>query len=387
MNSVAIVYAQRTPIGRFGGALSSFHPTELSTQLLKKGLKDTGLQSHEINSVILGQVLTAGSGQAPARQVALKAGLNESTRTQTVNHVCGSGLTAVWNSARSIALGESLICAAGGQEVMSLAPHLAFLRQGKSFGDLTLTDHMIHDGLTNFEDGDSMGICADQMALEMNFSRTELDEFALLSYKRALDASNSNQFHKEIYPIQTPTELLSKDEEPYKAKLEKIPTLKPAFCKNGVLTAANSSSLNDGAAMLILINKDEALKRNLTILATIEGFAHSGVKPREFSRAPLSGIENLLKNHKLSPKDIDLYEINEAFATVPLIVSKALKIPLEKINVKGGAVALGHPIGASGARILVTLIHALREQGKRRGIASLCIGGGESVNILIRNEF
>jgi acetyl-CoA C-acetyltransferase len=336
----------------------------------------------------MGNVLTAGVGQAPARQASIGAGIPNTVGATTINKVCGSGLMAVHLASQSIRLGDAEICVAGGMESMSNAPYLVpGARSGLKYGNANLIDAMIHDGLWDVYNNMHMGSCAELCAKERKISREAQDKFTIESYQRALQSAAQKYFEAEIVPIEIKSKkgstIIKDDEEPTRFQPEKIPTLKPAFQENGTVTAANASSINDGAAALILTNETTAKKNGCEILGRIRGFSGAAMAPEWFTVAPSQAINNLLRKVDLKPSDIDLYEINEAFAVVSLAVATEVGIDLSKVNIRGGAVALGHPIGASGARILVTLLHALKQTGGKRGVAAICLGGGEAVAMLV----
>jgi acetyl-CoA C-acetyltransferase len=390
MKKVVITTAKRTPIGSFMGSLSSYSAAELGSFVIKAVLEDSKIDKNVVDEVIFGNVLTGGQGQAPARQAAIFAGLPYKTECLTINKMCGSGLKAVMLAHQSLLAGDAELIIAGGQESMSNAPYfLPKARTGYKFGHGEIIDSMIYDGLWDVYNNIHMGSCAEDCARKFSFSREQLDEFAVNSYKKAIDAQDRNRFEDELVkiPIKTKTGemLVEKDEEPTRVKFDKIPTLKPAFEKNGVVTAANASSINDGAAALIVTTEDKAKELGLTPLVEIIAQSSSAKTPIEFTTAPADAISKVLKKANLKTDDIDLYEINEAFAVVSLAVNQLLGLKSEKVNVNGGAVALGHPIGASGARILVTLIHEMKKRKAKYGIASLCIGGGEASALIVRN--
>lgn len=383
-----ILSAKRTPIGAFMGALSNFSASQLGAEAIKAAVKVSNIRKEDINEVIMGNVLTGGVGQAPARQAAIFADLPYSVECVTINKVCGSGLKSVMLAEQAIRCGDSDVIVAGGQESMSNAPYfLQKARSGYKMGNSELIDMMIFDGLWDIYSQSHMGLLAEKCAAEFNISRQEQDEFATTSYKRALEAQSKGYFDDEIVPIKASIgkELLAieKDEEPGKVKFEKIPQLKPVFKQDGTITAANASSIDDGAAALVVASENYVRSNNLKPLAKIIAHASFSGAPGWFTTAPVSAIQKVLKKANLEINDIDLFEINEAFAVVPIYAMKSLNIPIEKINVNGGAVSLGHPIGASGARILTTLIYALRRNNKKLGLASLCIGGGEANAMII----
>ena len=383
-----ILAAKRSPIGRFMGSLSSLTATDIGAQTLKALLKEADINPQELDACIVGQVLQAGAGQAPARQTALKAGLPYSTKCLTVNKVCGSGLQACFLARDACRLKESDILVAGGQESMSLAPHiLKKSRKGLNLGEHSLKDSILEDGLINPYDKEHMGLKGELCAKKYKISRSEQDEFAINSYKKAQAAQASSYFKNELAVITVPTKkedvIVSQDEEPNFVKYDKIPNLKPVFEKEGSITAANASKINDGASFLLIANEQACKKYNSKPLARIVDQVNYAHDPSWFTTAPIEATASLLKRQNLKVKDIDLFEINEAFSVVALAVSKELNIPPEKLNIHGGAVALGHPIGASGARILTTLVHALKTHNKKRGIASICLGGGEALSMLV----
>lgn len=390
MKKVVITHAKRTPIGSFGGSLSSFTAGQLGSVAIKAVLEDSKLNPNLINEVIMGNVLTGGQGQAPARQAALFAGLPEKTECMTINKMCGSGLKAVMLAAQAIQTGDADIIIAGGQESMSNAPYiLEKARYGYRLGNGEIIDSMIKDGLWDVYNNIHMGNCAEACAKEFKFTREELDEFAINSYRKALDAQKDGRFKDEMIEVKAKAGreevIVNTDEEPGKVKFDKIPSLKPVFDKNGVVTAANASSINDGAAALLVMSEEKAKELRLTPLVEIIGQASAAKAPVEFTTAPADAINKVLKKVNLKLNDIDLFEINEAFAVVSLANNKLLGLDPQKVNVNGGAVALGHPIGASGARILVTLIYEMKKRKSVYGLASLCIGGGEASALIVKN--
>jgi acetyl-CoA C-acetyltransferase len=387
-SEVVIVSAARTSIGTFNGSLASLSATKLGSLVIQEVLKRTKVPPAEVDEVIMGNVLTAGEGQAPARQAAIFAGLPPSVGCMTINKVCGSGLKAVMLAAQSIALGEAKIIVAGGMESMSNVPYyLSKARFGYRLGHGEILDGMVYDGLWDVYHNYHMGSAAELCARECKISREAQDEFAIMSYQRALQAQQQGWFNEEIVPVVIKGKgediLVQKDEEPEKVKFDKIRSLKPVFEKEGTVTAANASKINDGAAALMLMSAEMARKLKLQPLAKILGYRTASKAPEWFTTAPADAISLLLKNKGLSITDIDLFEINEAFAVVSLAVNQLLKLSVEKVNIAGGAVALGHPIGASGARILTTLLYNLKRTKAKHGIASLCIGGGEAVALLV----
>lgn len=388
MEKVVIVSAQRTPVASFQGALSSLPAPQLGALAIKAALEKAQVSASDVHEVIMGEVLTAGVGQAPARQAALFAGVSNSTPCLTINKVCGSGLKAVMLAADSIRLGHFSVSVAGGQENMSLAPHLLEnSRNGYRMGSVQMVDSMIKDGLWDPYNNFHMGNAAEICSKEFSFTREAQDQFAIESYKKAQKSIAEGKFKEEIIPVtiqskKGPT-LFDTDEEPGKALFDKIPGLKPAFEKDGTITAANASKLNDGAAALVLMSESEAQRRGLKPLARIVSYAHFAQDPKYFTTAPVGAIKKSLSVANLNINDIDLFEINEAFANVTMAAQKSLEIPMEKININGGAIAIGHPIGASGARILTTLLYSLKNNNLKRGLATLCIGGGEGVSLIV----
>ncbi len=390
MNKVVITSAKRTPIGSLSGSLSSISAAQLGSIAIKGVLEDSKIDPSKVDEVIFGNVLTGGQGQAPARQAAIYAGLPEKTECMTINKMCGSGLKSVMLAQQAIQCGYSDVIIAGGQESMSNAPYLLpNARAGYRLGNGELVDSMVKDGLWDVYNNIHMGSCAESCAKDFNFSREELDEFSINSYKKAIEAQKSGKFADEIIkvPVKVRREevLIEKDEEPEKVKFDKIPALRPVFAKDGVVTAANASSINDGAAAVLVTSEEKAKELGLTPLVEIVAQASAAKKPIEFTTAPTDAINKVLKKANLTLDDIDLFEINEAFAVVSLANNKLLGLDPSKVNVNGGAVALGHPIGASGARILVTLIHEMKKQNSNYGLASLCIGGGEASAVIIKN--
>lgn len=380
---VVIAGAARTPMGGFMGELSNLSAPELGAVAIKAATVRAGIKPEEVDEVIMGCVLPAGQGQAPARQAALGAGLPLATGATTVNKMCGSGMKAVMLAHDAILAGSGEIIVAGGMESMSNAPYL-LPRSGKRMGHREVKDHMFVDGLEDaYEKGRLMGTYAEECAEEYEFSREAQDRFALASLSRAKAANEDGTFSGEIVALKAGEREIARDEQPFKANVEKVPKLKPAFKQDGTVTAANSSSISDGAAALVLMRQSEAKRRGLTPLASIIAHATHSQEPGRFTTAPVSAIRNVLKKAQWSARDVDLFEINEAFAVVTLAAMKDLDLPQDKVNVHGGACALGHPIGASGARILVTLLYALKKHGMKRGVASLCIGGGEATAIAV----
>jgi acetyl-CoA C-acetyltransferase len=381
---IVIVAARRTPIGAFQGGLAPAPAPELSAAASRAALTDCGLDPAEISEVLLGCVLPAGIGQAPARQAALAAGLPESVGCTTVNKVCGSGMKTVMLGADLIRAGSAAVVMAGGMESMTNAPYLMpGARAGLRMGHKEILDHMFFDGLQNPYDGNMMGYFAEETAKKYGFSRDDQDAFAIASVERARAAADSGAFDAEIAPVTVKSRkseiTVDTDEEPGRADVSKIPNLRPAFAKDGTVTAASSSSISDGAATLLLMSAAEAERRGMEPLARIAGHSGYAQEPAWFTTSPVYAIRALQDELGWSPDDVDLYEVNEAFACVTMAAMHDVGIAHEQVNVNGGACALGHPIGASGARIVVTLLHALRNRNAKRGIASLCIGGGEAV--------
>jgi acetyl-CoA C-acetyltransferase len=383
-DAIVIASGARTPMGGFGGELSTLTAPQLGAAAIKAAIERAGIEAENVDETIMGCVLPAGLGQAPARQAALLAGLPPSIPATTVNKMCGSGMKAVMLAHDAIAAGSSEIVVAGGMESMSNAPYL-LPRSRSRMGHHEVKDHMFLDGLEDaYDKGRLMGTFAEDCAGEYCFSREAQDEFAISSLERARDANEGGAFGEEIVSIEVGGKSITRDEQPFKAKIEKIPQLKPAFKKDGTVTAANSSSISDGAAALVLMRLSEARERRLTPLARVVAHATYAHGPGKFTTAPISAIRKVLDKARWSAEDVDLFEINEAFAVVAMAAMKDLGLARSKVNVHGGACALGHPIGASGARILVTLLYALKQQGAERGVASLCIGGGEATAVAVQ---
>jgi len=389
MKDIVILGGARTPIGSFLGTLSGLPAPKLGSIAIKCALENSRVQPEVIQQVIMGNVLQAAIGQAPARQAGIGAGIPVSAGAVTVNKVCGSGLKSVMYAANDIRCGEYDIAIAGGMESMSNAPYaLTQARTGYRMGNGKMIDVMIHDGLWDPYSDKHMGMCAEMCVSKYKFTREQQDAFAMESYRRAQDAVKSGKFKKEIAVVEIPAKkgnaVIIDDEEPFAAPLEKMPTLKPAFQKDGgSVTAANSSKLNDGAAALVVTSAEYAQKNNLKPIARIVAQATSAQEPEWFTTAPAASIRIALQRANMTIKDIDLFEVNEAFAAVALAAMEDVKIPHDRLNVNGGAVALGHPIGASGARILVTLLYALADRNLKRGMAAICIGGGEAAAMIV----
>ncbi len=387
-NPIAILSAMRTPMGGMMGSLSSLSASDLGGVAISSAISKSGLNASDIDEILMGSVLTAGQGQAPARQAALAAGLPVSTPCTTVNKVCGSAMKSIMLGGNALRSGQASVVVAGGMESMSGAPYLLpQARQGYRFGHAQMLDHMQYDGLQDAYQGVAMGNFAEACASKYQFSREMQDAFAIESLSRAKQAIEKGYFANEVAPVTLSTRrgdvVVDTDEQPGNAKPEKIPQLRPAFQKDGSVTAANASSISDGAAALTLMMSDEAEARGLKPIALIHGYDESAQEPEWFTTAPVTAVQNTLKRVGWSIDEVDLWEINEAFAVVAMAAMHELSIPHSKLNVHGGACALGHPIGASGARILVTLIHAMQRRGDKKGMASLCIGGGEATAMAI----
>jgi acetyl-CoA C-acetyltransferase len=386
---VVIVGAARTPIGSFLGSLASVPATRLGAIAIREALARSGVDPAAVDEVVMGNVLQAGEGQAPARQAALGAGLPEKTPCTTVNKVCGSGLKTVLTGAQAIALGDAEVVVAGGMESMSNVPYYdRSTRQGARMGHVELVDGMVSDGLWDPYGDMHMGSCAEACATAYEISRAAQDEYALESSRRAIAAQREGLFRAEIVPVEIAGKrgektVVAEDEAPRLVKLDRIPSLKPVFRKDGSITAANASSINDGAAAVVLMSADRAKKEGRPVLARVGAWGGAARKPAEFTIAPADAVRVALAKAGLAPKDVDLWEINEAFAVVSIVNNRLIGIDANSVNVRGGAVALGHPIGASGARILVTLLYAMKDLGKRRGVASICIGGGEALALVV----
>ncbi|HKJ81081.1 MAG TPA: acetyl-CoA C-acetyltransferase [Ignavibacteriaceae bacterium] len=390
MKKVVITEAKRTPIGSLSGSLSSFSAAQLGSAAIKAVLDNSNIDKNLIDEVIFGNVLTAGQGQAPARQAAIYSGLPDKTECLTINKMCGSGLKAVMLAHQAIMCGDADIIIAGGQESMTNAPYLLQnARGGYRLGNGELVDSMVKDGLWDAYNDIHMGSCAEACAKDFKFTREELDEFSVNSYKKTHIAQKESKFKEEISPVTIKTRkgetVVDTDEEPGRVNFDKIPALRPVFDKNGVVTAANASTINDGAAALLIMSEDKAKELGFKPLVEIVAQSSAAKAPIEFTTAPADAIAKVLKKANMTKDDIDLFEINEAFAVVSLAVNKILDLDTSKINVNGGAIAIGHPIGASGARILVTLIHEMMKRKSKIGLASLCIGGGEASALIVKN--
>ncbi len=381
---VVIVSAIRTPIGSYKGSLKDMRTDQLGSIVIEEILKKSKFNKNDIDEVIMGQVLTAGAGQNPARQAAINGGVPNSKPAHLINQVCGSGLRAVVSGYQSIKLGEAKVIISGGQENMSIAPHSIFYRDKKRISEDKLLDTMINDGLIDAFHNYHMGVTAENIAKKFNISRKEQDEFALYSQKKAQEASIKNRFDDEIIAINQNGNIFDKDEHPRKdLKISDLEKLKSVFQEDGTVTAGNSSGINDGAAALLLTSIDEAQKKSIKPLVKIVSWATVGVQPSLMGLGPIEAVRLAAKKANWNLDDIDLFEINEAFAAQSIAVINELRIDKNKVNVNGGAIALGHPIGASGARILVTLVHELKKQKKDKGCATLCIGGGMGIALCV----
>ena len=389
MREVVIVSVARTPIGSFQGSLSSLPAPKLGAIVIEGALKRGGVNPAEVSEVIMGNVLTAGEGQAPARQAAIHAGVPKNVPAITINKVCGSGMKAIMLGTQSILLGDSEVVVAGGMESMSNAPYLLpTARGGFRMGNQSAIDSMIHDGLWDPYNNQHMGNCGELCAKERNFTRKDQDEFAMESFRRAQAAQKAGHFKDEIIPVSIQGKkgditLVDSDEGPGKAQFDKMPGLKPVFDKNGTITAANASTLNDGASALVLMSGEKAKALGLKPLARIVSYGTNAQEPEWFTTAPAEAMRRAMKKAGWETKDVDLFEVNEAFAVVAMDAAQQLSIPSEKLNVWGGAIALGHPIGSSGARIVITLLSALQKLNLKRGVAGICIGGGEATALCV----
>lgn len=392
MKEVVIVSAVRTPIGSFMGALSGIPAPRLGAVAIKGALDRIGLKPELVEEVLMGNVVQAGAGQAPARQASIYAGIPDTVPCTTVNKVCASGMKAVMQAAQSIALGDTSIVVAGGMENMSLIPHYVHMRNGLKFGPATLVDGMQRDGLVDVYDENAMGVCADACAAKYNFSREEQDAFAIQSYKRSAEAWRSGKFKKEVVPVEVPQRkgdplVVSEDEEYKNVILEKIPQLRPAFSKDGTVTAANASTINDGAAALVLMSSEKANALGIEPMARIRSYADAAQEPKWFTTAPAKALPKALERAGVSIDDVDFFEFNEAFAVVGLANMKLLGIAADKVNVNGGAVSLGHPLGCSGARIITTLLGVLEQNSGHLGAAAICNGGGGASAIVVERIY
>ena len=389
-NTVYIVSAVRTPMGSFQGKLASVPATRLGSIAIEGALKHAGVDASAVQEVFMGQVLQAGAGQAPARQAALGAGVGHDVPCTTVNKVCASGMKAIALGAQAIALGDAHVVVAGGMENMSMVPHYLQGRNGAKFGDIKVKDGMLLDGLTDVYNATHMGNCAELCAREKGISREDQDAFAVESYRRATEAWQAGNFNEEVVPVSVPQRrgeplVVDCDEEHTNVRLDKIPQLRPAFDKAGTVTAANASTLNDGASALVLASEAAVAKLGLTPLAKIHASADAAQAPEWFTTAPSLAIPKALDKAGLSISDIDLWELNEAFSVVGIANNQALGLDPKCVNVHGGAVALGHPLGSSGSRIVVTLVHALKQHGKKMGGAGICNGGGGASAVIVES--
>lgn len=388
-SQIVIVAAKRTPIGSFSGSLATQRAPDLGAVVIKSLLAETGIDPAHVSEVIMGNVLTAGVGQNPARQAAIKAGLPVEIPATTVNVVCGSGLKAIQMAAQAIACGDAEIVIAGGQESMSQSPHFIQMRSGVRMGPAELTDSMVSDGLTDVYHGCHMGITAENIAEKLGISREQQDAFALASQQKAAAAQTEGRFDDEIVPVSVPQRKgdpvsVSRDEYiKADSSAEKLGTLRPAFRKDGTVTAGNASGINDGAAAVVMMRADKAAELGLQPLAAVRAYAATGIEPEIMGLGPVGAVQKTLKKAGWQVADVDLFEANEAFAAQALGVAAQLGLPPEKVNVNGGAIALGHPIGASGCRILVTLLHEMKRSGKAKGIATLCVGGGMGLAVAV----
>ena len=388
---VVIVSAARTPIGSFLGALSSIPAPKLGAIAIKGALDKINLNPNLVQEVIMGNVVQAGTGQAPARQAAIYAGIPNTVPCSTVNKVCASGMKSVMQAAQAIALGDADIIVAGGMENMSLIPHYFHARVGTKFGPAQLEDGMQKDGLVDAYDNNAMGVCADTCATEYNFSREDQDAFAIQSYKRSAAAWEAGKFDNEVVPVEVPQRrgeaiIVSKDEEFSNVRIDKISELRPAFTKDGTATAANSSTINDGAGAMVLMSREKAIELGLKPLATIRGYADAAHEPEWFTTAPAKALPKALERAGISINDVDYFEFNEAFSVVGLANMKILGLTDKNVNVNGGAVSLGHPLGCSGVRILITLLNVLEQNNAKIGAAAICNGGGGASAVVIERN-
>ena len=388
MKEVVIVSAVRTPIGSFMGGLSTIPAPKLGAIAIEGALKKIDLSPDVVDEVLMGNVVQAGTGQAPARQAAIFAGIPNNVPCTTINKVCASGMKAVMQGAQAIALGDADIVVAGGMENMSLIPHYVHMRTGTKFGPSTLIDGMQKDGLVDAYDQNAMGVCADACATKYEFSREDQDAYAIQSYKRSSEAWENGKFDNEVIPVAVPQrrgepKMVNKDEEYSNVFIDKIPNLRPAFSKEGTVTAANASTINDGAAALVLMSKEKAIELDLTPLATIKSYADAAHEPEWFTTAPAKALPKALAKSNLKLEEIDFFEFNEAFSVVGLANMKILGLNDKNVNVNGGAVSLGHPLGCSGARILITLLNVLEQNNAKLGAAAICNGGGGASAIIV----
>lgn len=389
MKEVVIVSAVRTPMGSFGGELSSLSASQLGAAAIKKAVEKAGIKSEEVNEVYMGNVLQANLGQAPARQAAIFAGLSQNVPCTTINKVCSSGMKSIMLAAQSIMCGDNDVVIAGGMENMSAVPHyLGNVRNGQKLGDMKLIDGLVKDGLTDVYNKVHMGNCAEVCASQMNFSREQQDAFAVESYNRSTAAWKAGKFSDEVIPVEVPQRrgdalVISEDEEYKNVKMDKIPALRPVFQKDGTVTAANASTLNDGAAALVLMSAEKAAELAITPLAKVKSYADAAHEPKWFTTAPAKAIPIALEKAGITTTDVDFFELNEAFSVVGLANIEKLGLDVSKVNVNGGAVSLGHPLGCSGARIIVTLINVLKQNNGKIGAAGICNGGGGASAMII----
>ena len=391
MKEVVIVSAVRTPMGSFGGIFSSIPATKLGSYAIKGAIEKCGIDKEIIDEVFMGNVLQANLGQAPARQAAIEAGLSENIPCTTINKVCSSGMKSIMIGTQSILCGDNEVVVVGGMENMSLVPHyLSNSRNGQKLGDFKVLDGLVHDGLTDVYNNKHMGLCAETCAKDMSFSREEQDKFAIESYTRSANAWKENKFKDEIIDVEVPQRkgdnlIINEDEEYKKVIIDKIPNLRPVFSKEGTITAANASTINDGASALILMSLEKANELNIKPLAKIISYADAAHDPEWFTTAPANAVEHALKKGKIDKSEVDFFELNEAFSVVGLANMKLLDISSDIVNVNGGAVSLGHPLGASGSRIVVTLINVLKQNNASIGVAGICNGGGGASAIVIKS--
>lgn len=388
---VVIVSMARTPIGSFLGALSTIPAPKLGAIAIKGALDKINLDANLVDEVLMGNVVQAGTGQAPARQAAIYAGIPDNVPCTTINKVCASGMKTVMQAAQAIALGDAHVIVAGGMENMSLIPHYLHARTGTKFGPTTLVDGMQRDGLVDVYDGNAMGVCADACATEYKFSREDQDAFAIQSYQRSEAAWNLGKFDNEVVPVEVPQRrgepiIVSKDEEYSNVRMDKIPTLRPAFTKDGTVTAANASTINDGAAAMVLMSKEKANELGLKPIATIKSYADAAQAPKWFTTAPAKALPKALAKANISIDEVDYFEFNEAFSVVGLANMKILGLDDSKVNINGGAVSLGHPLGCSGARIIITLLSVLEQNNAKIGAAAICNGGGGASAIVVERN-
>jgi len=388
---VVIVSAARTPIGSFLGALSTIPAPKLGAIAIKGALEKINLKPELVEEVLMGNVVQAGTGQAPARQAAIYAGIPNTVPCTTINKVCASGMKTVMQAAQSIALGDTNIVVAGGMENMSLIPHYLYARNGTKFGPTTLVDGMQKDGLVDAYDQNAMGVCADACATKYEFSREDQDAYAIQSYERSADAWETGKFNNEVVPVEVPQRrgeplIVVKDEEYTNVRMDKIPQLRPAFTKDGTVTAANASTINDGAGAMVLMSKEKADELGLKPLATIKSYADAAQEPEWFTTAPAKALPKALDKAGVSIDDIDFFEFNEAFSIVGLANMKILGLTDKNVNVNGGAVSLGHPLGCSGVRILITLLNVLEQNNAKIGAAAICNGGGGASAMIIERN-